>query len=552
MRILGIDIGSSSIKALEMESAFGRFDIHDYHEFPFNEREGEEKVLARLIGSLAKAPDRVVVAMPPDKVTLRNLQLPTRDKKAILAGVGFELEDELPFALEDAVYDYTILHQAKQGSTIHVASTLKTHLGALLFKLDSGKISPDLVTTEPWAYRMLLNKIFVNNSPATPVLLMNIGRDKTVFYVQNKDIPVFVREIAWGGGDLTQAIMNKFGLSKEQAEAAKLDRGVILSSTDHQEVTPEHLEMSECLREALSQSLGNELRQVALMTNNLAGQGPGQIYLAGSTALLSGLTHWMQEQLQVPAQILPSLSSITSSGVTYSDQSNATFPLAAALALCMVSTNRNNSINFRKGEFSKSGKNRELNLKILRKPLIATAIVVTTLLLSLTIQSAVYRSKMETTQAALEKNVRTFFGAPSANTVRTYMINTNNLRKAINKELDKQRELARLFGPNPRSPTDYLHLLSKTIPKDLVVDMTYFQSGTPTSDSYVSGTGPAATQMTFLVSNPQNLERLNSLLGDKVAGLQRGKTEETVLEGEAQKKWKVTFSGKPVEESYGK
>ena len=32
MRIVGIDLGTSSIKAVEVDSAFGRFEIHDYHE----------------------------------------------------------------------------------------------------------------------------------------------------------------------------------------------------------------------------------------------------------------------------------------------------------------------------------------------------------------------------------------------------------------------------------------------------------------------------------------------------------------------------------------
>ena len=39
----------------------------------------------------------------PLQVTFRNLHLPTRDKKAIQAGVGFELDDELPFDSEKGV-----------------------------------------------------------------------------------------------------------------------------------------------------------------------------------------------------------------------------------------------------------------------------------------------------------------------------------------------------------------------------------------------------------------------------------------------------------------
>src|SRR5687767_4984321 len=96
MRILGIDIGSSSIKAVELESAFGRFDIRDYHELP-NLENTPEKVVQQLVSKLSKTPDRIIVSLPYKSTTFRNLQLPTRDKKAIQSGIKFELEDELPF-----------------------------------------------------------------------------------------------------------------------------------------------------------------------------------------------------------------------------------------------------------------------------------------------------------------------------------------------------------------------------------------------------------------------------------------------------------------------
>ena len=552
MRILGIDIGSSSIKALEIESAFGNYGIHDYHELELITPEETELVLSKLLGTLMKAPDRIVVSMPPEKVTLRNLLLPTRDKKAIQSGVGFELEDELPFSADESIFDYTVLSQSKAGSQIHVGATLKRNLASLLSRYESAKIFPDLVTSEPWAYYTLLNRALGQQSLTTPVLLINIGQNRTLFYLHKKESPVFLREVTWGGTDLTEAVMKKFGISKEQAESTKIDRGIVPGQTDSKEITPEDAELAKCLEEALDQNFSRELRQVELMCRNITGQSPSQIYLTGGTSLLTGLAPWVQNRIQIPAQLLPALSSITPSGVSYSDQTNARFLLAAGLALCLVGNQRNNSINFRKGEFVKAGKNRELNLKILKKPLIAASVVATSLLMSLIVQSAVYQKRMEATQSSLERSVKTFLGNPSPNTLRNYMANTTTLRSAINKELNKQRELNKLYGANPRSPTDYLNFLSTSIPKDLVVDMTYFQSGTAGAESYVSGNSAPAAQLTFLVSNPQSIERLNTLLTDKLIGVQRGKTEEVSIEGEAQKKWKVSFTGKPIEEPYGK
>src|SRR4051812_9579930 len=113
MRILGIDPGVTSIKAVELDSSFGRYEIRDYYEAPVEPGTSPLLALAGLIQGLPKAPDRIAVALPTSQVTFRNLKLPTRDRKAIQAGVGFELDDELPFGLEKAAFDYVTVGQGK-------------------------------------------------------------------------------------------------------------------------------------------------------------------------------------------------------------------------------------------------------------------------------------------------------------------------------------------------------------------------------------------------------------------------------------------------------
>jgi hypothetical protein len=83
MRILGLDIGSTSIKAVEVDTAFGRFEIHEYHEVPIAPGGASSiEAAGTLIRSLPRSPDRVIVPLRSNRVTLRNLRLPTRDKNA--------------------------------------------------------------------------------------------------------------------------------------------------------------------------------------------------------------------------------------------------------------------------------------------------------------------------------------------------------------------------------------------------------------------------------------------------------------------------------------
>lgn len=549
MRILGLDLGSTSIKAVEIESGFGRFEIHDYHEHKIES--GEEPTLAinRLLQALPKKPDRIAVALPTRNLTFRNLRLPTRDRKEIQSSVGFELDDELPFSIDRAVYDYSILAQSKQGTEVHVAATLKTHLEDFLNLWNQAGINPDIVTSESWAYRTLLNRVIPMSEQEEPILLAQIGDRRTTLYIHWHGTPVLSREITWGGNDLTQAIAEKYQLSPEQAKAAKLDHGFVISSSQKGEITPEQEDFSEILMVPIRQLI-SAIRQAEFTSKSMTHHSLSRIYLAGGTMLLPGLARAIEETFSIPVRPLRSLSALSSSGVTYSDHSDASFILAASIGLCMVGTDRSSLINFRVGEFTKKSASRELNLTNLKKPLLATSLVLTSMIVSLTLESTTYNTKIKSTDAELAKALKSFFGSISSSAIRTYMSNTTTLKSNINKELDKQREIVKLSSPNPHSPIELLKSLSATIPKDVIVDLIQFQAGASPTSSYLNP-GDSSISLTFTVSSPQIADRLSELLGTKITGIQKSNSQE-VTDTQGNKSWKVTFVGKPAEDAYAK
>lgn len=550
MRILGIDLGSSSVKAVELDSAFGRYEIHEYHEQPIEPGVDPFQAARQLIQGLPKAPDRIAVALRTSQVTFRNLQLPTRDKKAIQASVGFELDDDLPFAIEQAIYDYAVLSQAGNATHVHVAATLSKHVGASLAQWNAAGIDPDLVTTEAWAYRTHLNRILSANSQEHPVLLIQIGHERTTLYVHWRGFPVVARDIAWGGRDLTTAICRKYGIPLDQAESAKLDHGFVLSQLQREQASQEQIEFSDTLHQAIDELL-LAIRQTLLTCKNATHQNLSTIYLSGGSSLLPGLGRLLEDEIKVPVHSLQALSSIATSGVTYSESTDGRFLLAVSLAMCLVGAERSNHINLRKGLFAKQGRAREMNLATLKGPMIALGAISACLIGSLVVQSRVYESRLKETNSQLERSVRSFFGQISPSGIRTYMNNTTSLRNAINQELGKQREMSKLLGANPKSPTQFLKEMSVAVPRDVVVDMTRFQVGSAPTQPYSAQDGGSAS-LTFLVTNPQMAEKLADILGKKLTDVQRSKMEEVTATDGTAKRYKITFSGKPMEDAYGK
>ncbi len=551
MRILGIDLGSSSIKAVELDSAFGRFEIHDYHEIPIEPDSTPAETVTRWIQNRPRSPDRWVTALPSPNFTFRNLQLPTRDKKAIQSTIAFELEDDLPFPVEDTCYEFVILSNMKAGSLVHVAATLKEQVRATLLPWAKLNSEPDVVTSEAWAYRAVLNQVLSPAEQEGPVLLINIGHQRTTFYLHWHGAPALIRDIPWGGQDLTLAISQKLSIPIEKAEATKINQAAIQPSGESSAPNPEQVELSDCLKDAILPFL-DELRMVHLTSRSYTRKSMQRIYLAGGTSLLPGLDLWISERFGIPTQKLSALSATAASGVTYSEQTDSKFLLAASLAFCLVGPARNSLVNFRRGEFAKVSIVQTLDFQILKKPLMALGAIAASLFLSLTVQSIVYHSRIESTDAQLEKSVKSFFGQVSNSALRGYLADPKKLKAAVTRDLGKQRELTRLFGPNPKSPLSFLNQLSLTIPKDVIVDLSKFQAGMPATDSYSKVDSPTSTLLTFAVANPQVAERLASILGRKISPLKRGEMAEYSPPRSDIKKWKISFSGNPTEDAYGK
>jgi type IV pilus assembly protein PilM len=550
MRIIGIDLGSTSVKAVELDSAFGGgFEIHEYHEHRIVPGQNPMDAVHALVAALPKAPDRVTIALRTSQVTFRNLQLPTKDKKAIQASIGFELEDDLPFPLEQTIYDYSVLSTAGQSSHVHVATTLKRYVENTLAQWGTAGVDPDLITTEAWAYRSLLNRVLGATAQEEPVLLAQLGHERSTLYIHWRGVPVVARELPWGGRELTAAICRKYGVPLEQAEGAKLDHGFVLPASQRANATAEQVEFSDTILTGLDELL-REIRQIGLTCKNITHQNLKTIYLAGGTSLLPGLARLIEEELQVSTRPLQALSAIAAPAVTYSEQTDASFVLAVATALCLVGSERSLAINLRKGPLAKLGRSRDLSLAALRKPALALATILVCLFGSLFAEKRIYRSRLDDIDTRLRKSVKDFFGQPSDSALRNYLSNTPSLRASIKKELDKQREYARLTGPNPASPLGFLKELSTVVPKDTVVDMTLFQVGAAPASPY-SPTAESSASLSFLVANPQMAEKLATLLGPRLKGMDRSKMDETSMP-DGSKRWKVTFSGKPTEESYGK
>jgi Tfp pilus assembly PilM family ATPase len=533
MRVLGLDISPHAIACVEIDTAFGRFEIRDTHESVIDPNVDPTSInpigaAQQLLLSLHRKVDRLVISIPPEIGTFRNLQIGSKDKRAIKLAVDFELEDDLPFERDNLHYDSVTLppNPDQPGATIHVSAVKKESFEAYLGQLHAFQIDPDVLTSDAWAYRSLLTRMVPKES--APVLLIGFERDVTFFYIHYQGKPILYKEISFGIRTIERLLAEQLGANASEIKNWIQDVGV--SGIDQK--------VSRAIADVL-ENLIPELKQIELSARGSVRSAIEQIYVTGDGALLPGFLNWLEENSFKRVSLFKPLSAISPSQVNYSDLSEIRYAKALALAMAAIPFDKINPINLRKGEFAKTNANTTSAMDFVKKPLPYVLITLAVFLGTKTIEYNYYKGKVDDSEEILKRAVKNYFGGISDGAARTYVADTNKLKKTIESDLARERELSKLFTANTNSPFDFLKELSQKIGKDIVLDMSQFDVASDLNEPYKENRS-AKTSITVLVANAQMLARLNDVM-EKTFNLRKGNSEEVTQEG--RKLFKVNYSG---------
>ncbi len=532
MRVLGLDISKDAVTCVEIESAFGRFEIRETHEAPVAGPDSDPvAVAARLIASLPGKPGRVITAAPMELGTFRNIQLATRDKKAIRSALQFELEDDLPFESENLHYDHAILPSEEAGTLVHVGAVKKDRFGAYLESLAQAGLDPDFVTSDAWAYRCLFSRFRKSAGKAgenDSVLLVGFERHKTFFHVNSGNRPVLYREIPFGVAHLESALQERLGSGHEEARSWVHDIGV--SGINEQ--------VSNAIAEIL-ELLVPEIKQTELAARGQLRTAIGEIQLTGEGALLPGIASWFESAASKACVLFRPLSALSGGKIAYSDLSEVRFAKALALATTLIPADKIPVLNLRKGPFARAGASTDSPFELAKKPLPYLLATTAVLIGTKTIEYQYYEGRLAETDTQLKRAVKAYYGDISDGAARSYLASPEKLKKTIQDDLAKERQLSKLFAPNPGSPLHFLKSLSEKIGRDVVVDLVNFDAGTDNTEPFVENR-PLKVSLAFIVPNAQVMSKLNDLI-EKNFGLRRGNSEEINREG--RKAFRIPYSG---------
>ncbi len=226
---LGIDIGSASIKAvLIIRGKNGRIKLVRSRVAEYSEADPGES-LKSLIPELLQGEERLIsvpvgVSISGRSAFIRLINIPSAPQKKLRRIVHYEIRQQVPFPIDEVVWDYQVL--GRSGNQLHVllAAVKKELIGSILAAVNKTGARLEFVDVSSLA---LYNCIRYFYQDIQKSLILDIGAKTTSVIVINSN-KIWTRSLPIGGEEITAGIASALSISKEEAERRKKDVGEVL------------------------------------------------------------------------------------------------------------------------------------------------------------------------------------------------------------------------------------------------------------------------------------------------------------------------------------
>ncbi len=237
--LIGVDISSSSVKMVELASngkdgyRVERYTIEILPKDVVSDGnivnlEAAAESVKRAWKKLASSTKYVAIALPASAVITKKIIVPAGQREEELeVQVESEANQYIPFALEEVNLDFQVLGPAPSSPDeleVLIAASRKEKVEDRVAVAEAAGLKPLVVDVESYAILSsfeLIEKQFPDGGKGQIIALVDVGANVMNLTVLRNDQQLYAREQAFGGNQLTQDIARHYGMSFEEAEAAK-------------------------------------------------------------------------------------------------------------------------------------------------------------------------------------------------------------------------------------------------------------------------------------------------------------------------------------------
>ena len=232
--VIGIDLGSSSIKLVQLKENNGSYQLLNVGILPLPseaivdntlmDRSSISGTIKNLVASLGIKVKDVACSISGNSVIIRKIVLSAMPSEELEEQINWEAEQYIPFDIKDVNMDFQILSpDAADPSKMNVllVASKKDIINDYVAVFDDSGLKLSIVDVDSFTVQ---NAFEMNHdSRSFDILaLINIGASVMNINIVKDGITLFTRDVQMGGNLYTEEIQKRFGIGREEAESSKI------------------------------------------------------------------------------------------------------------------------------------------------------------------------------------------------------------------------------------------------------------------------------------------------------------------------------------------
>ncbi|PBJ82836.1 pilus assembly protein PilM [Lysobacteraceae bacterium NML93-0399] len=313
--IIGVDISSTAVKLLQLSRQGNRYRVEHYAVEPLPpnavveknivEVEAVGEAIRRAVSRSGSKAKHAAAAVAGSAVITKTIPMPAElDEDDMESQVELEAVNYIPYPIEEVNLDFEVLGPMP-GNTemvqVLLAASRSENVELRASALELGGLTAKVIDVEAFAVENAFSMIAGTLSMPSDgvVALVDVGATMTTLIVLRNGRSLYSREQVFGGKQLTDEVMRRYGLSYEEAGLAKRQGGLPESY---------EVEVLEPFKEAMVQQV-SRLLQFFYAGSDF--NRVDQVVLAGGCAAIPGVADMVEEQLGVQTILANPLAQMT-------------------------------------------------------------------------------------------------------------------------------------------------------------------------------------------------------------------------------------------------
>jgi type IV pilus assembly protein PilM len=304
--MVGVDIGSNSVKAVELQGkgsdlqllnlGFQTLQADSVVDGQIMELNAVSNAISSIFNEHKIKTTKVAAGVNGHSVIVKNIVLPQMTEDELQESFAWHAEEHIPFDISDVNLDYHVTNRSDDAIHVLLAACKRDKVANLKQAIQLAGKQPTVVDVDAFALQNCY-ELNYDPQPGHVVALLNIGASTTNINILNGVRSVFTRDATFGGNQYTSLLQKEMGLTFDQAEAVK--RGMpVPEGIEQRDIAP--------ILDTVSDILALEIQKTMDFYRATVEEGESaveKILVSGGGSKLKGLVEFLSKRFEVPVEM---------------------------------------------------------------------------------------------------------------------------------------------------------------------------------------------------------------------------------------------------------